>query len=113
MEIIGDVKDKTAVVVDDFTTSGGTPVDVSVKLMERGAKAVYALVAHGVLGEGSVVDGIDDSPLKQVLITDTIDNRPVQLSDKIEVVSVASIFGEAIWRIHNRESISAMFPGAS
>lgn len=112
MEIIGDVKDKTAVVVDDFTTYGGTLVDVSVKLMERGAKAVYALVAHGVLGEGSL-ERIDDSPLKQVLITDTVDNRPVQLSDKIEVVSVASIFGEAIWRIHNRESISAMFPGAS
>jgi len=108
LEIIGDVEGKTAVVVDDFTTSGGTLVDVSVKLMEQGAKAVYAMVVHGVLGKGSM-EKIDASPIKQLLITDTVENQPVQLSEKIEVVSVAPLFGEAIRRIHNRESISAMF----
>jgi ribose-phosphate pyrophosphokinase len=102
------VKGKTAVIVDDFTISGGTLANVSVKLMEHGAKAVYAVVTHGVLTAGSV-DRIDKSPIKQLLITDTVENQPVQFSDKIEVVSVAPLFAEAIKRIHNRESISEMF----
>jgi ribose-phosphate pyrophosphokinase len=108
LQIIGDVKGKTAVVVDDFTISGVTLANVSVKLMENGAKAVYAVVTHGVLTSGSV-ERIDKSPIKQLLITDTVENQPVQFSDKIEVVSVASLFAEAIKRIHNRESISEMF----
>jgi ribose-phosphate pyrophosphokinase len=107
-EVIGDVKGKVAVVVDDFTISGGTLVDVSVKLMEQGAKEVYAAVTHGVLTKGSV-EKIDKSPIKQLIITDTVENQPVQFSKKIEVVSVAALFGEAIKRIHNRESISEMF----
>jgi ribose-phosphate pyrophosphokinase len=108
LQIIGDVKGKTAVVVDDFTISGGTLANVSEKLVEQGAKAVYAVVTHGVLAKGSV-ERIDKSPIKQLLITDTVENQPVQFSDKIEVVSVASLFAEAIKRIHNRESISEMF----
>lgn len=108
LQIIGDVRGKTAVVVDDFTISAGTLVDVSIKLMEQGAKEVHAAVTHGVLTGGSV-ERIDKSPLKRLLITDTVENQPVQFSEKIEVVSVASIFAEAIKRIHNRESISEMF----
>src|SRR5947209_1815005 len=108
LQIIGDVKNKTAVIVDDFTTSGGTLADAAVKLIERGAREVYGVVTHGVLTRGSV-ERIDNSPIKRLLITDTIENQPVKFSDKIEVVSVASLFGEAIKRIHNRESISEMF----
>jgi len=108
LQIIGDVRGKTAVVVDDFTISGGTLADVSVKLMQQGAREVYAVVTHGVLATGSI-ERIDKSPLKQLLITDTVENQPVQFSDKIEVVSVATLFAEAIKRIHNRESISEMF----
>lgn len=108
LEVIGDVEGKTAIVVDDFTISGGTLTEVSVELRERGAKQVYAMVTHGVLAEGSV-ELIDSSPIKQLLVTDTVENQPVQFSIKIEVVSVASLFGEAIKRIHNQESISAMF----
>ena len=108
LEVIGDVKGKTAVVVDDFTISGGTLVDVSVKLMEQGAREVYAAVTHGVLTKGSV-ERIDKSPIKQLIITDTVENQPVHFSKKIEVVSAAPLFGEAIKRIHNRESISEMF----
>src|SRR5579884_3095614 len=108
LQIIGDVKNKTAVIVDDFTTSGGTLADAAVKLVERGAREVYAVVTHGVLTRGSV-ERIDKSPIKRLLITDTVENQPVTFSDKIEVVSVASLFGEAIKRIHNRESISEMF----
>jgi ribose-phosphate pyrophosphokinase len=108
LQIIGDVKDKTAMIVDDFTTSGGTLADAAVKLVERGAREVYAVVTHGVLTRGSV-ERIDNSPIRKLLITDTVENQPVRFSDKIEVVSVASLFGEAIKRIHNRESISEMF----
>jgi ribose-phosphate pyrophosphokinase len=109
MQLVGDVDGRTAIIVDDFTISGGTLADVSVKLMERGAKKVYALVAHGVLAEGSV-QRIDASPIEKLIITDSVENQPVRFSDKIEVVSVAALFGEAIKRIHHRESISAMFP---
>jgi ribose-phosphate pyrophosphokinase len=110
LEIIGDVKDKTAIVVDDFTISGGTLAEVSAKLIERGAKEVYAMVSHGILTEGSI-ERIEASPLKKLIITDSVENQPVRFSDKIEVVSVAPLFGEAIRRIHHRESISAMlFP---
>ncbi len=108
LQIIGDVQGKTAVVVDDFTISGGTLTDVAVKLMAQGAKEVYAVVTHGVLTKGSV-EKIDKSPIKRLLMTDTVENQPVQFSEKIEVVSVASLFAEAIKRIHNRESISEMF----
>jgi ribose-phosphate pyrophosphokinase len=108
LQIIGDVKGKTAVVVDDFTISGGTLANVSVKLMEQGAKEIYAVVTHGVLTEGSI-ERIDKSPIKQLLITDTVESQPVQFSIKIEVVSVAPLFAEAIKRIRNRESISEMF----
>lgn len=108
LEIIGHVEGRTVVVVDDFTISAGTLVGVANRLVERGAKQVYAMVAHGVLSEGSV-ERIDASPIKKLFITDTVENQPVEFSEKIETVSVAPLFGEAIKRIHNRESISAMF----
>jgi ribose-phosphate pyrophosphokinase len=108
LEIIGHVEGKTVVVVDDFTISAGTLTNVAERLVERGAKQVYAMVAHGVLCGGSI-ERIDASPIKKLFITDTVENQPVKFSDKIEVVTVAPLFGEAIKRIHNRESISAMF----
>ena len=108
MEIIGDVKGKIAVVVDDFTISGGTLVEVSKKLVKRGATEVYAMVTHGVLAKGSM-RRLNASPIKHLIITDTVENQPVKFSEKVEVISVAHIFGEAIKRIHKRESISALF----
>jgi ribose-phosphate pyrophosphokinase len=109
LEIIGDVKGKTAIVVDDFTISGGTLAEVSKRLVARGAREVYAMVSHGLLATGSM-ERIEASPIKKLIITDSVEHQPVQFSDKIEVVSVAPLFGEAIRRIHYRESISAMFP---
>jgi ribose-phosphate pyrophosphokinase len=109
LEIIGEVRGKTAVIVDDFTISAGTLVDAANKLVERGAKAVYAAVSHGVFGEGSM-ERLDQSPIQSLLVTDSIETQPVKLSPKVEVVSVAPLFGEAIRRIHNRESISVLFP---
>jgi ribose-phosphate pyrophosphokinase len=108
LDIIGDVTNKSAVIVDDFTISAGTLASVATRLIEKGAREVYAAVTHGVLANGSI-ERLENSPIKKLFITDTVENQPVQFSPKIEVVSVASIFGEAIRRIHNRESISEMF----
>lgn len=108
LNVIGDVSEKTAVIVDDFTISAGTLVEVAEALVERGARAVYAAVTHGLLA-GEAMERIDRSPIETLFITDTVENQPIEFSHKIEVVSVAPMFGEAIRRIHDRESISAMF----
>lgn len=107
-QIIGNVEKKTAVIVDDFTTSGGTLASVAFTLKENGAREVYAAVTHGVLTE-KALERINQSPLERLIITDTVEHQPVALEGKISIVSVAPIFGEAIKRIHNRESISEMF----
>lgn len=109
-QIIGDVTNKTAIVVDDMIISGNTLNDVAEKLLALGATAVYALATHGVLSPGAVKT-ITDSPIKKMFITDTVENQPEKFSKKIEVISVASVFAEAIKRIHHRESISHMFKG--
>ena len=109
LEIIGEVEGKTALIVDDFTISAGTLADAAKKLVERGAKAVYAAVSHGVFSEGSM-ERLDQSPIHRLLVTDSIETQPVALSQKVEVGSVAPLFGEAIRRIHDRESISVLFP---
>jgi ribose-phosphate pyrophosphokinase len=109
LSLIGDVEGKTAIVVDDFTISGGTLADVARMLVDRGAGEVFAAVTHGVLAEGSMPT-IDASPIRKLIITDTVENQPVSFSEKVEVVSVAPLLGEAIRRIHDRQSISAMFP---
>lgn len=109
LEIIGDVAGATALIVDDFTISGGTLVEVAEKLMERGARSVLAAVTHGVFSPGAM-DQIAASPIERLYITDTVETQPEAFCSKIEVVSVAPLFGEAIRRIHQRESISVLFP---
>jgi ribose-phosphate pyrophosphokinase len=110
LEIIGNVEGMAALVVDDFTISGGTLADVARALKARGAARVYAAVSHGVLSEGAP-EKLESSPITKLFITDSVENQPVRMPKNVEVVSVAPLFGEAIKRIHNRESISAMFPG--
>ncbi|HRI87102.1 MAG TPA: ribose-phosphate pyrophosphokinase [Candidatus Hydrogenedentes bacterium] len=108
LQIIGDVKGKTALVVDDFTISAGTLVEIAETLMQNGAKAVYAAVTHGVFS-AAAKERIDNSPITKLLVTDSIETQPTPLSDKVELVSVAPFLAEAIRRIHNRESISVLF----
>ncbi len=108
-DIIGDVAGRTALIVDDFVISGGTLTKVAERLEQKGAREIYALVTHGVFAPGSI-ERIDRSPIRRLLITDTVENQPVRFSEKIELVSVAPCFGEAIRRIARRESISQMFP---
>ncbi len=108
-DIIGDVKGKTALIVDDFVVSGGTLVEIARKLMEKGARRILAAVTHAVLSPGSL-ERIEASPIERLIVTDTVQNEKSALSGKIEVITVAECFGEAIRRIDKRESISEMFP---
>ena len=109
LRIMGEVEGKTALIVDDFTLTAGTLASAAEELMRRDAATVYALVTHGVFVDGSM-ERLDDSPIAKLVITDTIENQPVEFSEKIEVVSVAPLFAEAITRIHHRASISELFP---
>jgi ribose-phosphate pyrophosphokinase len=109
LEIIGDVAGKTALIVDDFTISAGTLVEVALRLAACGAREVYAMVSHGVLTPGSI-ERLAASPIRRLFITDTIETQPVTLSEQIEVVTVAPLLAEAIRRIQSRESVSGMFP---
>jgi ribose-phosphate pyrophosphokinase len=108
MDLIGNVEGRTALIVDDFTISAGTLVDASRILLERGAASVYAVVSHGLLTE-SAVERLDASPIQRLFMTDSVETRPTSLSPKVELVSVAGLFGEAIRRIAHRESVSVLF----
>ncbi len=107
--IIGEVADRTAVIVDDFTISAGTLIEASEMLMAKGARRVVAAVSHGVFAKGSM-ERLDQSPIERLITTDSVETQPVKLSPRVKLVSVAPLFAEAIRRIHNRESISVLFP---
>ena len=108
LEVIGSVEGRTALIVDDFTISGGTLVDAARALIDRGARSVYAAVSHGLLADPAC-ERIDESPIEKLFMTDSVETQPTTLSSKVEVVSVAPLFGEAIRRIARRESISGLF----
>jgi ribose-phosphate pyrophosphokinase len=108
IELMGLVEGRTALIVDDFTSSAGTLIDAARVLIERGATSVYAAVSHGLLA-GQANTRLDDSPIERLFITDSVETQPDTLSPKVEVVSVAGLFGEAIRRIARRESISVLF----
>jgi len=107
-ELIGDVAGRTALIVDDFTISGGTLVDAARVLLDRGATNIYAVVSHGLLA-GQAADRLAGSPIEKLFITDTVETQPLDLPPMVEVISVAGLFGEAIRRIARRESISVLF----
>jgi ribose-phosphate pyrophosphokinase len=109
LEVIGDVRGKNVLVVDDFTISGGTLISMAEVLKDRGANDIYAAVSHGVLSAG-VPAKIAASPIKKLFITDTIEPHQEALPANIEVVSVARLFAEAIQSIHDRTSVSQLFP---
>jgi ribose-phosphate pyrophosphokinase len=108
IELIGSVEGRTALIVDDFTISAGTLVEAARVVVERGATSVYAAVSHGLLA-GPAIERLDASPIERLFMTDSVETQPVALSRKVEVVSVAGLFGEAIRRIARCESISLLF----
>tara|TARA_B100000029_G_scaffold455417_1_gene482650 strand:+ start:74 stop:1006 length:933 start_codon:yes stop_codon:yes gene_type:complete len=109
MNIIGDVKNKICVIVDDIIDSGGTIVNAAQALKDKGAKDVYVYITHAVLS-GEAVSKIEKSKIKKLITTDTIDNsKKIRKSKKIEVISIAPMMSEAIKRISNSTSVSSLF----
>ena len=109
MNVIGNVKGKTCIITDDIIDSGGTIVNAAEALIKRGAKEVYVYVTHGVLS-GEAVEKIKKSKIKNLVVTDTIDNSDkVKKSTNIEVLSIANLLAEAMKRISNSTSVSDLF----
>ena len=109
MNIIGDVKGQSCILIDDIVDSGGTLCNAAEALLQRGAKEVSAYITHGVLSGGAVAR-IAASPLKELVITDSI--RPteaVRLATNIRVISIAELMGEAVGRTAREESVSSLF----
>ena len=109
LEVIGDVNGCNVLKVDDFAITGGALCSMAKVLHERGAKDVYAAVTHGVLAKGSA-DRIQNSEIKKLFVTDTIETPMAPLPDKVEVITVAQLFAQAIRSIHDRTSVSMLFP---
>jgi len=108
MNVIGDVKGKRVVLIDDLIDTAGTLTQGALALVERGATDIYACCTHGVLS-GSGVERIKDSPIKELIITNTIPLPPEKRIDKIKILSVAPLFAEAIDRIYEDISVSPLF----
>jgi ribose-phosphate pyrophosphokinase len=109
INIIGDVKGKEAIIIDDMVDTAGTMCMVAQGLKEQGATKVWAVCTHGVLS-GPAINRVNESCLERLLVTDTIPmERKVQECSKLEVLSVADLLGEAILRIHKSDSVSSLF----
>ena len=108
LNVIGEVEGKLALILDDEIDTGGSLVNVASTLIERGVKGVYSCCTHAVFS-GPAIKRIEGSAIKEVVITDTIPLGPNKKLDKIKVISMAPLLGEAIHRIHTGMSIGAMF----
>ncbi len=109
MNIIGDVRGKTCIIVDDIIDSGGTIINAVDALKKNGATDVYVFITHAVLS-GDAANKIKKSKIKKLIITDTIDNsQKIKNNNKIEVLSISSLMAEAIKRISNSTSVSDLF----
>ena len=107
--LIGEVKGKSVIFVDDAIHTGNTIINATEEVLKRGAKEAYVCVTHGIFAKDSL-SKFEESPIKEIIVTDTI---PVEernhLPDKVKVLSVAPLIGEAIKRVFLHESISALF----
>ncbi|NLR92862.1 ribose-phosphate pyrophosphokinase [Flammeovirga agarivorans] len=105
MQVIGDVKDKNVILIDDLVDTAGTLCNAAEIIMEKGAKSVRAICTHGVLS-GPAYDRVAASKLEELVVTDTL---PVENREKVHVLSVAELFAKAIRKIQDHESISSLF----
>ena len=109
MAVIGDVKDKIAIILDDMADTAGTLAEASAAVMDRGAAEVHACCSHAVLS-GPAIDRICSSHLKSVVVTDTIPlNEKAVACGKIKTLSIAELVGEAIIRSHRGDSVTSLF----
>jgi ribose-phosphate pyrophosphokinase len=106
MTLIGDVRDKDVILVDDLIDTAGTITTAAGLMVKEGANSVRAFAAHGLLSEPAY-ERIENSALQEVYFTDSI--PPKRESSKIKYISVADAFGEAIMRVYKNESISSLF----
>ena len=109
--VIGEVKDRTVLIVDDEVLTGGTLVAAAEVVIEQGAKAVYAAATHPILS-GDAVTKIEQSPISEIVFTDTIPIPAEKKLPNMTVLSVAPLLGEAIQRIHTGQSVGALFNGS-
>lgn len=108
VNIIGNVKDKVVIIIDDIVDTAGTLTEAANELKKQGASAIYAYITHPVLSDNAIKK-IESSSLDKLIVTDTIPIGEKEKSNKIEVVSVAKLLSEAIRRIHENKSVSSLF----
>jgi ribose-phosphate pyrophosphokinase len=106
--VIGEVEGKSAVIIDDEINTGGSLIETVNALIAEGARDVHACATHGIFS-GAAIERIEASALRQVIVTDTIPLPEITHTDRVVVLSVAPLFGEAIKRIHRGESVGALF----
>ena len=109
MNLIGNVKDKHAILVDDIIDSGGTLCNAAKAIIDAGALSVRAYITHGVLS-GEACQRVEKSVLDELVVTDSITYKCPKNVKKVRQVSVGTLFGEAIRRVSNEESVSSLFP---
>jgi len=108
LSIMGDVGEKTAIIVDDFSISCGTLVETAKSLREKGAKDIYAFVSHALLSKEGV-DALDRSEIKKLFSTDTVHNPNIAGCEKVELITVSELFAKAIRIIHDNDTLSELF----
>jgi ribose-phosphate pyrophosphokinase len=106
--LIGDLEGLDVLIIDDMIDTAGTTVNAAKAALKKGAKSVTAIATHGVLS-GPAIERLKDSPIDKIIITDTIFIPNNKKFEKMKVVSVSKVFAEAVSRVHNGESVSALF----
>ena len=108
IHLIGDLKDKDVLIIDDMIDTAGTTVNAANAAKDNGAKSVTAVATHALLS-GPAIERIKESAIKKLIVTDTVFIPENKKLDNMEIVSVAQVFGEAIRRVYEGESVSALF----
>ncbi len=108
VNLIGDVKGKNVLIIDDVTTTGSTLVQAAEALSREGARSIYACITHGVFC-GDALEKIERSPIVELAVTDSVPHATHSLPPKIRTLSVAQLLGEAVLRIHEEKSLSSLF----
>jgi len=108
MNVIGDVKDKIAIIVDDIIDTGKTIAYASKALLEKGAKKVIVCATHGLFSSNSK-ELLESSDIEEIIITNTIEGNHSKIPKNSKIISIAPLLGEAIKRIHNSQSVSSLF----
>ena len=106
--LIGELDNMDVLIIDDMIDTAGTTVGAAIAAMEKGAKSVTAIATHGVLS-GFAIERLKSAPIKNLVVTDTIQIPEEKILSNMKIITVADVFGSAINRIHNGESVSALF----